>query len=140
MNDRACVVDDRDELAARYVAARLEGHELEDFELHLLSCAECRTAVREAAGMRGALRQRARPRPARFMLPAAAVAGAAMLVLWVNRYPLHQLGAVDAPSLRGIVAVRAPQESAAIFAERGVAAYQQKRYAAASDLFARAYH
>jgi tetratricopeptide (TPR) repeat protein len=127
------------ELAARYVAGKLAAAELTQFELHLLGCDECQANVREAAMVRSALRvQHRRIRYAVAGVPAALAAAA--VIAWLLWAPtqLQRLGQVaNAPGLAPMQ-VRAAEDSAANFAERGIAAYQQRDFRAAARWLQRA--
>ncbi|HSW29627.1 MAG TPA: zf-HC2 domain-containing protein [Longimicrobiales bacterium] len=124
---------------ALYAAGKLDPSEGRDFEDHLLECAECQGAVREAAGVRVALRG-VRPSSRMRITAAGALAAAAVAVLAVAwpRDAVRSLGGVDAaPEFRGL-AVRGDADAAAALADQGMEAYVDGEYAAAARLLAEA--
>ena len=138
MSEPACSYQEREETAAGFAAGALSPREHEAFSLHLLSCAQCRALLQDAAALRAGFRTRDRRRR-RFALPVTGVAAA--LIAWVALMPsaMQRLGReVEPPDLR-VMAVRANPDSAAHFAERGIAAYNTADYQAAADAMGRAY-
>ena len=105
------------DVVPRYVAGTLEPDAVEPFELHMVDCATCQRAIREAAALRKVLRKvqdkvqgtteiaRAMPRPMRrrlkWVVPLAAAA--AVTAIWLGRpsdAPFERLGRLaGAPAL-----------------------------------------
>lgn len=94
-------------LIERYVARRLQGEGLERFEAHLIECPACQGDVRLGVAVAAAFRTRRRPR---WHLPVlAAVAAAAVLLLFLRPsagHGLKALGAVGDPPAYDVVEVR----------------------------------
>jgi tetratricopeptide (TPR) repeat protein len=137
-----CLIS-RDERIARYVARTLPGDDVDELEIHILGCADCQRAVREAAGLRVALEDLAERPSARAAGPAAArlpwllgPAVAAAVVAWFLLTPkpdLRRLGGVDVtPPFDGVTtrAAEAPTSPAVT----GMMAYQAGEYARAAAL------
>ena len=139
-----CVVAADGERIHRYVAGTLESETVAEFEMHLLGCAECQAAVREAAGVAAALRRVSAPvvdsvrvRRGSFWWAVPLAAAAGILWLVVSREgPLARLGRVSrAPAFAG-VAVRSDVDSTGLLADSGMAAYVHGRYREAAHLLA----
>ena len=139
MNQTACAVADRDELAARYVAGTLGAAELEQLELHLLACPQCRAAVQQAAELRTGLRRVRSVRRSALLLPAGAAVAAALAWLLLTPDSIARLGHVDEPPTIDAMNVRAPADSAAEWARSGIEAYRSKDYDRAAILLRRAH-
>lgn len=139
MNTTRCQRADRDELAAGYVAQTLHAAQAEDYELHLLTCADCRAAVKEAAELRAAMRTRLRR--SRAVLVAPLGLASAAVVAWLILAPsaLQDLGRVSAAPSLTIMPVRADLDAAAQHAQAGVTAYNQRDYRAAARSLTLAY-
>jgi len=123
----------------RYVSGALEPQETEEFEQHLLQCAECREAVRVGAALRaelaGAIRRHARWRLA---IPAGLVAAAATLAIAVRQDdPVRRLAVVSAPQFRG-APVRSAGEATPRLVDEGMRAYAANDFAAAARWLTRA--
>lgn len=138
MNTQSCSIYDREETAARYVADRLNDTEREEFELHFLCCSECRDAIREATEIRSGLRSARQRRKRRALLGPAGLAAAA--VSWILLAPTstERLGHVDAPRA-DLMDIRAVEDSSALAADRGMAAYKREDYRDAAQNLAKAY-
>jgi FimV-like protein len=134
----SCMMDDREEWAVRYVRGALSAAEVDAFELHLLSCAHCQSAVREAAELRSAFRRRARNRRA-VQAAATLTAAAVLAAVWLTPSPTERLGRVaSGPTVRAMP-VRSPADSVTRWAALGLEAYQRGAHAEAAAWLARAY-
>jgi hypothetical protein len=139
MSTAGCVFPDRDECAARYVAGTLAEASIESFELHLLACAACRSDVRDAAGLRAALRKPARRRAVVRWLPIGIAAAAGVAWLLITPGPLERLGRLNDPPQLTLMPVRGDPDSAALYSARGLAAYRAERYDEAARWLSRSH-
>ena len=132
------------DVAPRYVAGTLEPEAVVAFELHMVDCAACQQALREAAALRKVLRTtegaRATPRPVRRHLQwAVPLAAAAAVTIWLaqpRETPLARLGRVGAAPALGVLPVRGDADSAASLVQRGVTEYLAGHYREAAHRFA----
>jgi hypothetical protein len=131
-----------DETIHRYVAGRLTGAELESFELHLLTCEQCRSDVREGVTIAASL---ARPAKARMITPrrvamwSAGLAAAVIVALIIPRdTPLVRLSRLDSPPAFGPLAVRASVTPTDRLVDSAMASYVARDYRAARALLKRA--
>lgn len=128
-------------LAARFVAGKLAGDDLDRFEAHLLECAVCRTetglgmSVRAAGSAAGSAAERApRARPVRWAWGAIGLAAGAALALFLpwsgsDTARFASLGAVAAPPVYLGIPVRADERDERF--EAAMQAYQVGHYARA---------
>lgn len=141
----ACTVAAGHDRVHRYVAGTLSREELDEFEPHLLACVTCQALVRDGFRIRAALGApvAVAPRRMRRLLLAAVPAAAALVALYVAARPADPLAALarvgEPPGFVGL-AVRDASDSATTFADRGMAAYTQRRWAEAAALLGRAAH
>jgi hypothetical protein len=138
-----------DDSVAQYVAGTMPAGELEGFEQHLLTCEECRAAVRAGAAARvamvtpagGGTTATATHRTRRVRLPWLAAAAAAAVVVFVlaNRQDesLKRLGEISpAPFVAG--ALRPSGDASTALVDSGMAAYSASHFGAAADRLERA--
>ena len=143
------------DVVPRYVAGTLESDAVEPFELHMVDCATCQRAIREAAALRKVLRKvqdkvqgttegaRATPRPMRRRLPwvVPLAAAAAVTAIWLVRpsdAPVERLGRLAGAPALDVLPVRGDPDSVALLVRQGIDAYHAGRYPEAARLFARA--
>ena len=139
------------DVVPRYVAGTLEPDAVEPFELHMVDCATCQRAIREAAALRKVLRKvqrttegaRATPRPMRRRLQWAVplAAAAAVTAIWLARpsdAPVERLGRLAGAPALDVLSVRGDPDSVALLVQQGIDAYHSGRYPEAARLFARA--
>ena len=144
----SCTFEDRSDIAAGYVAGTLDESEIEPFELHMLSCAECREAVTVAAAvrqeltrtspaLRGLRRQSLRNRlVAGGALVALAAASIFIAIRWRTATPL---AAFTPPTFVGeTVRGGGPTDSSRALVDRGMDAYARRDFARAEQLLASA--
>ena len=126
----------------RYVAGTLDEAQVDEFEIHLLTCAACQADVRSGAAVAAALAAQPTHRALqrrtlwRWAVPLAA---AATLVIVMQRGgDIEQLGGVsDAPSFEALP-VRNAATAEAQLADSGFAAYARGDHARAAELLAQA--
>jgi hypothetical protein len=135
------------EVYAGYLAGALDPAVLDEFESHMIDCAVCQRALRDAAAIRKAFRSSAttctEPSPVRPWQRWPVLLAAAAVLLVVAREvrlvrPITRLGRVDPAPLLATVPTRASTDSAASLVGRGVLAYRGARYSEAAHLFAAA--
>lgn len=124
---------------AGYAAGMLAPGHVEEFEDHLIGCAECQAAVREALTLSAALDDRGARLRLRVGLGAAAVIVLALgtALAWPAD-PVRRLGAVGSvPEFRGLD-VRSDPDSVSALGDRGMAAYVAGDFEQAAALLGRA--
>jgi tetratricopeptide (TPR) repeat protein len=135
-----CAIAATDVVSA-YAARTLPGAELDDFEVHLLECAHCRDAVREAAALHLVLTAAAAhggPRGARYYWWVPLLGAAALATVLITNRPdaLGALGAVDAPPPFVGLDVRATQSAETAAVDEAMALYERADYERAERAFA----
>lgn len=110
-----CSDVERDAIAERYVAGKLDDDEAAAFESHFLTCSRCQEAIALAATVReGFARRNRRHFPRRRILAGGAAAALAavlaglVFVHWSNVRALRSLGSLDTPPVYRGIAVRGP--------------------------------
>lgn len=134
-----CDLAEREVSAARYVAGRLDAAAIEHYELHLLVCAPCREDVHQAAALRAALRAMGARRRLVRLAPVGLVAAAGIAWLLLAPGPLERIGRLDQPPAAHMMPVRGDPDSADVFAQRGLDAYNRGQYRDAGTWLGRAF-
>jgi hypothetical protein len=132
----------RQDTIHQYVAGTLGESDVEDFEVHLLTCAECRAAVNEGTAIRAAFAHtppaaRLGRTPGRRAAWVGVFAVAAAAVFMIARMPRggDRLAAFRPPTFAGVVVRGDDSDSSRALVDSGMAAYVRGDFrVAARDL------